>query len=300
MFDIVYCIDENFNYQCGVSIESINSNLETKATFHIIHKKKETFLKIKNRLEIEKKINIKLYQFQDSDKLYDAYLDSKSTQLTEATYYRFFLSNYIPKNIEFLIFLDADVFAINNLDEKFLSTINKIKKSKKTLGALDVNNYDKDLNKEKYFNAGVMFINYKKWQETFTENLKLDFKEKNSFMDQDILNKLFNNDFFNLDPKLNVHLDIGSDTFKKWDEHIKSSFLIHYVGRNKPWSIGGVFRAESKLFIDMIDKNNFYFSEFTTTQFLKNLIFQIKNIWRNENFIQLIKVFLILQKKKHE
>jgi len=298
MFDIVYCIDENFNYQCGVSIESINSNLETDATFHIIHKKKETFLEIKNRLEIENKINIKVYQFEDSDKLNDAYLPSKHTQLTDATYYRFFISNYIPKNIEFLIYLDADVFAINSLDEIFLSTINKIKESKKTLGALDVNNYDKNLNKEKYFNVGVMFINYKKWRKIFTKDLQLDFKEKNLYSDQDILNKLFNNDFFNLDPKLNVHLNIGSETFKKWDKHIKNSFLIHYVGRDKPWNIGGVFKAESKLFIDMIDKNNFYFSEFNTTQFLKNLIFQIKNILKNGNLIQLIRIFSILRKKK--
>lgn len=298
MFDIVYCIDENFNYQCGVSIESINSNLETDVTFHIIHKKKETFLKIKRRLEIENKINIKVYQFEDNNKLEGAYLDSKNTQLTDATYYRFFISNYIPKNIEFLIYLDADVFAINSLDEKFLSTLNKIKKSKKTLGALDVNNYDKNLNKEKYFNVGVMFINYKKWRKIFTEDLQLDFKEKNLYSDQDILNKLFNNDFFNIDPKLNVHLNIGSETFKKWDKHIKSSFLIHYVGRDKPWNIGGVFKAESKLFIDMIDKNNFYFSEFTTSQFLKSLIFQIKNILKNGNLIQLIKIFFILRKKK--
>ena len=59
-----------------------------------------------------------------------------------------------------------------------------------------------------YFNAGVMFIDYKKWKNKTSINKFLDliecYKEKIIFWDQDVLNKFFDNNFLKLMDNLNL------------------------------------------------------------------------------------------------
>ena len=99
--------------------------------------------------------------------------------ISEATYYRLYLSEYLPKNIENLIYVDADVISNTalNVDEIFIN----LKKEKLEIAANTeffkneenrVNIFKElGLGADRYFNAGVLFINFQLWKKIKLKNL---------------------------------------------------------------------------------------------------------------------------------
>ena len=48
--NFAYCIDDNFNVQCAVSIHSLLKNVKNKISIHILHSTPSTFEKYLERL----------------------------------------------------------------------------------------------------------------------------------------------------------------------------------------------------------------------------------------------------------
>ena len=55
------------------------------------------------------------------------YPNLKNKHVSEATYYRIFISEYLPKNLEEIIYLDSDVFCINNSNQMIDNIFNELK-----------------------------------------------------------------------------------------------------------------------------------------------------------------------------
>ena len=121
------------------------------------------------------------------------------------------------------MYVDADAFFINKFMKKLDRTKSQFKQSDFTIGALTTNNnvnikekdYEKlNLTSRKYFNAGVLLINYQKWlKNDYYENLlKILNDRKISFnaWDQDILNSL-DGDYFELDEIFNININFIED-----------------------------------------------------------------------------------------
>ena len=86
--------------------------------------------------------------------------------MSEATYYRFFIEEHLPKNVKNLIYLDADILTINDPIDLINNQFNKMNKSEFFISVRSENeteNKNLKLSNSKYFNAGVMLINYEKW-----------------------------------------------------------------------------------------------------------------------------------------
>ena len=100
--------------------------------------------------------------------------------MSEATYYRLFLSDYLPRTIKNIIYIDPDVICLNNFDGMVETSFEILNNSKYVIGA-KTEHYEKsnndtstrlELTRNKYFNAGVTFIDYEKWiDESYTEKL---------------------------------------------------------------------------------------------------------------------------------
>ena len=107
MLDILYCFDENYNKQAGSSISSLASKVGEKINLYIIHENPESFESIEKRLLTYGEINeIHMYKFED--KGYD-FPNLQGSHVSQATYFRLFIENYLPNNIEYLTYIDADV-----------------------------------------------------------------------------------------------------------------------------------------------------------------------------------------------
>ena len=128
-----------------------------------------------------------------------------------------FLENYLPKTLDKLIYLDADIVCLKNPIPYLNQELEKLEKSKYLVAARTevlrrkvdkryVNNSDTPWVRlsvsEEYFNAGIMLINFKKWiEEGYTSKFLNKLKKLNSkinMWDQDVLNAVINGDYSKL------------------------------------------------------------------------------------------------------
>jgi len=294
VINYLYCIDSGYNLQCFISINSLIKYNKSKLNIHIIHKNPETFRNYKHKILENKNVQLNIHKFKNNEYRFKI----NSGHLSEATYYRLFMGDYLNDDVKKLIYLDADVFAINKFSSVIDSTFQELKEKNLTLAALDVANYDGPLTKEPYFNAGVLFIDYDKWlEENISTKLKNNIEEDYEYHDQDMLNKYFSNKFLNINKWLNMHVVLEDHVFNK-DLIEKEAYFVHYVGKTKPWNIEGMIKLNSYFYHELIKEfNNGYLGlskprlseiinfilKIRKTIFSKNFIYYVKNLLKINN-----------------
>ncbi len=257
MNNFVYAADKNYNKQLFYSINSLLENTNRHIELHIIHKEPDTFLGYKNFIEKKfNKFSINLYPFEFSSFNFP---NLENKHVSEATYYRLFIDKIIPKDIKSYIYLDADIIAINNLDEQLNKiTLNLINSNYVVACRTDFNknneheDYFKNLGMKssKYFNAGVMFVDHKKWVEKKMGELILkrleEIKDRINYWDQDVLNSYIDGQYIELSEAFNYPLNLALPAPIEKIE--KDVLLIHYQGNNKPWNIRGCFNLGASFY----------------------------------------------------
>ena len=261
-YNFLYCFDEGYNTQTLASVYSISKSIENaNISIYVIHKNPETFYSYAEKIEKFKNINkVKIFKFE---KDLSDYPNLKNTHVSEATYYRLFISDYISDEIDHLIYLDSDVFCINNPEYILDYKVNELINSSHTISVtteLFKNSKNQEifnklnLKKEKYFNAGVMLIDYKKWVDSININKLLTLLEesKNEIdnWDQDLLNKVFDGNYLELTDFLNFR--INSHVKKIFYE--ESSFFVHFAGNHKPWTLEGALDDGSSIYFDLLSE----------------------------------------------
>ena len=130
--NFVYCFDDNFNYQALTSIKSLLDKITKKANIFIIHKNIKSFNQISNLISDHENLSsLHGYQFDSSE----VNFPSIKSHVSEATFYRLFISQYLPKNIEFLVYLDADIICVNDPTSKLLETFSQINSENSVVAA---------------------------------------------------------------------------------------------------------------------------------------------------------------------
>ena len=263
--NFVYCFDDNFNFQALSSIKSLLDKITKKANIFIIHKNINSFNKISNLISNHENLSsLHTYQF-DSTKIN---LPPIKSHVSEATYYRLFISQYLPKDIRFLVYLDADIICVNDPTIKLLETFSEISSEGNVIAAKvetlreDNNNFFNRLNlrSDEQFNAGVLVIDYRAWlnQEVESNLIKiLNFRFKDIFdYDQEILNIYFDGQFTKLVDDLNYQAIGGhdQDLYKHIDKNV---YFLHYLGKGKPWSVENFIFSTSKFYQKEFEKLGF-------------------------------------------
>ena len=222
---------------------------DSEVNLYILHDNPRLFEKYKTKLKKYKNLNkIEIYKFEDTN--YD-FPNLNNSHVSYATYFRMFISNYLPQDMDFLIYLDADILCLSNPRFVLEEEINKLKNSDNVLTGLneEVSTLHKQrlgLKNNRYFNAGLIIINYQKWSKPETiENFLNIMNSKFAnieFWDQDILNIYFDGKFSNLPINLNY---ISPDGKALYEEQIN---FLHFAGSNKPWYFENTFKEISKYY----------------------------------------------------
>lgn len=254
--NFVYCFDDNFNYQALTSIRSLLDKISKKANIFIIHKNIDSFNQISNLIsEHDNLSSLHSYQF-DSSKVN---LPLIKSHVSEATFYRLFISQYLPKSIEFLVYLDADIICVNDPTSKLLETFSQINSERSVIAAKIETNRENintvfnklDLKSDNYINAGVLIINFGEWVKHDVEsNLLKILKSRFNYLtdyDQEILNIYFDGQFTKLDNNLNYHA-LGGQDEKLYNYIDKNVYFLHYLGKGKPWSVENFLYSNSKFY----------------------------------------------------
>lgn len=284
MINYLFCLDENYNNQFLTTLCSLNENSTKKFNVFVIHQNlnnlKKTFPNFKDKFNLINEIN-----FYQIDNLDITFPNLEKNHISEATYYRFFIEQYLPTNLDSIVYLDCDIICINNPEEILSSALEKLNNSDYIVGVSTEYIKNKrtqevfnrlSLNSGSYFNAGVMLIDYKKWIKESLMNRLLelmeDIRDDINFWDQDVLNKFFDGSYLEVSNYLNFSL--ANEFSNNLDEINRKIVFIHYSGSSKPWTIKGISTKSSFYFhyYYHIFSNKYYFF---TTQYRKGALIDL-------------------------
>ncbi|MFD0696377.1 glycosyltransferase [Paenibacillus sp. GCM10027628] len=232
---VVMATNDNYAKHLAVMLNSLLENKVSKNPIQIYVIGSDISATNKSLLDkTAGKFNLKI-KYKEIDPA--AYKDFATYKyVTKETYYRLSIPDLLHEKVHKAIYLDSDIIVKEditklwniNMDGYFLGAVEDclIK---------DARNSDLYMpRKSKYFNAGVLVLNLKKWRAEKIKNKIFEFiKTKSSrikYCDQDALNAILHDKWRQLDPKWNFQ----SQYLSYPDLKIKPA-VIHYTGRNKPW-----------------------------------------------------------------
>lgn len=261
MNHIVFCFSRNWLANCKVLISSIILFNGPEFVFHIIGKgfNESDFEDLKS---VSGGCDIIYHELSEQHS--ENFIVRSNDHISIETYYRFFISELLPAEIDKVLYLDTDIICTGNIKDLFNEDLGQ-----NILGMIgdcvfnDVRNFNRlPFEKEyNYYNAGVILFNLKLFRQENCMNKLIDFiltnPEKCIYHDQDAINYVLRgrikklNWSYNvqkyfwlvsywLNPKTLPPAMFGRDYIKKeyWNElyeSIKQPKLIHFTGKDKPW-----------------------------------------------------------------
>jgi lipopolysaccharide biosynthesis glycosyltransferase len=266
---IVTTFDNNYAITGSALIESImyHSNEDVLYDIYIIDGNLPIETKIKLKIQISNYKNASL-TIVDINNYFSGINLNLHSHFSKETLNRILIPDILKKYNK-VVYLDADLIVNKDISELYdvdiknksiaavkdyamKGFVNFGTHSINTCGSLPAKKYLKDYlelsDYNNYFQAGVLIFNCEKIRKSNKLNLMLDDILKSKpywFLDQDLLNKHFENDVFFLEDRWNViHGNGDIETFFKKipPSIIKPYFLsrtdpwiIHYAGERKPW-----------------------------------------------------------------
>lgn len=180
---------------------------------------------------------------------------------TKEMYYRLLAHQYLPKNIDRILYFDPDILVINPIHDLYWQDVDSF--------LFAAANHDvfkaTELNKirfypikkiEAYHNSGVLLMNLEKIRQEVNEKDILDFLKKYESLlvlpDQDIFNALYaekiktlDEKYFNYDARYFSYYKLS--TLNEWnmDKVMNNTIILHFCGKKKPWnsSYNGEFHS---------------------------------------------------------
>lgn len=178
---------------------------------------------------------------------------SPRSLIKENTYYRFEFPKLVDRPR--LLYLDCDMICRGKISTLFHSELHD-----NIIGAVESQMYVDRLDilgvKHQfpfYFNAGLLLIDTKKWNEhqitAQAQKYMRDHSDIIAFQDQDTLNAVLADQWEPLDPKYNVQSPLMRHEKQSLDLKqrqaatvaLKDPTLIHYTGFSKPWITQGEY-----------------------------------------------------------
>ncbi len=236
---ISYGTDKNFIYGVGISIASILlNNKETHFHFHVftdvLSEENEALFRAL-LLNTQSKLTfyiIDQYEFNQ--------LPLPSKAWSPAIYYRLLIISFLSREIDNLLYLDADIICKGSLDGlKKLEFNDDIY----VYAVKDKFHTEKDqlpIGKAKYFNSGFLYLSTKRLMLNNIPEKVISLVKENNFThpDQDALNILLNDKVSNISDKYNYIFSLDwyiNGSIKEENRITEDVVFIHFVGLSKPF-----------------------------------------------------------------
>ncbi len=255
--EIVCSTDDKYVMPIGVMLTSLfeNNREENVYNIHLLHGGiTDGHIKLIETLVSNYGQKISFYKIDEQT--FKNFPIGKSYQTDHvgssmATYYRLFLTQILPDNIDKVIYIDCDILVMKSLRELW-----NIDMSNLAIAAVpdSYNNVITHYNrlryspKQGYFNAGFLLINLKYWREHRVWSKFLDYvinnPERLACHDQDVLNYVFKDVKKELPLKYNMLNEFWFDvrySMISWEyekqilEGQENPVIIHFTCIPKPW-----------------------------------------------------------------
>lgn len=240
--NVLVTIDANYADALIAMLKSLVSSNREEFDIYIAHSSLtcEDINYIKNSVACRRII---LHPIKINSELFNNAYFAK--RISKETYYRLLPFEYLPPEVDRILYLDPDISVINSIKNIYnidfgdmifagaghtygiIKTLNRIRLNLGVHGD--------------YINAGVLMINVDNMRKYITAEKIFNYiseKGKRLFLaDQDVINGLFKDKIISLDP---CYYNLDEATYKKrnlnlqWVKH--NAVFIHYNGKNKPWN----------------------------------------------------------------
>ena len=251
--NLLFSIDDNYFEQLKTTLFSLRNN--TPNTFFqvfVLQKKKfnwenefKKFCSALNMCYIPLIIGVNDFKYAPVTKRYP-----------ETIYYRLLAQDYLPKDVEKILYLDADILCINDISSLYDLKLNsylyaaashsQLTNLTTVVNKVRLQNYDT----EQYYNSGVLLINVVQARHTIKRKVIYDFIRKKRatllLPDQDVLNSLFGDQIlslpdqvYNFDARKNLTYEMISNGTWDLDWVISNTIFLHFCGKEKPWEENG-------------------------------------------------------------
>lgn len=252
--NIALASDNNYAQHVAVVMVSILANTSTKnrLCFYLL----SDGIDADKILKLEKTITgtsaqlvvCDLSAYHGFEKLYT------SGHISKAAYFRLDMANILPADVQKVIYIDVDLLVLRDIAElwntdmqgKAIAAVpdygimasKRLMQQKHTVIGLPTD--------RKYFNSGVVIMDLAQWREHDYSSKVINLAATGNFPhhDQDALNKLFMDNWFELSLSWNVIPPVfdllpkvlfNSKFREKAIKARKNIAILHYAGRYKPW-----------------------------------------------------------------
>lgn len=250
MLHLAVNIDHRYVRYCAVTLVSaFKNNADEQFTVHIVGRG-ITEDDRRALAEVAQPYNAVLRYYEPDAHLLDGFtIRATHSRITEATYYRCFLSELLPEDVDRVLYIDCDLLVLRPLRPFYDTELGDcLAAAVVDTGCEDRSRYERlDYPAEdSYFNAGVLLIDLAAWRREDMGKACAEYYrshyESIVFNDQDILNGLLH------DRKLFVGLqwNVQDGFFRrrdtlpaKWEaqrsEALHAPAILHFTNR-KPWT----------------------------------------------------------------
>ena len=256
--NIVCAGNRNFIIPMKVMLKSLAVNTRKNVEIFVLNKewKGDDKIDFMETFSNNKNISIKFLDMES----YECLNHFKTTKnIPIESYFRLFLPEVLPDNVEQIIYLDGDIIVEGDIEELWnipigehalMAVSEMFHEAHYVSSPLALHTFKK-LNipeKSKYFNAGVLKINIKKWKENNIAKRIIDYlienKDEVLWHDQDGLNAVLWTDWGELPSEWNVMTALfREEDFARIDMSketacyiMKNPKIIHYTNsKEKPW-----------------------------------------------------------------
>lgn len=243
---IAFGVDANFIRPMGVAMTSLlDNNRENALVFHVFANSIEAVdIERLSKLAATEHVLIHLYHIDQA-----IFVSLKTTwNYTVATYNRFIVAKLLYPAVDKVIYMDADMVCKGDVAEltalEFDGKIAMVVADQGKFVASHLKTLD--LSYGKYFNAGMLYIDLKAWNENEISERAIDLLQKRNFflLDQDALNILLDGRAKFIARKWNEICNME----KKYSKISAEAVIVHFASRNKPWHVWCI-HPEKELFI---------------------------------------------------
>lgn len=255
MKNILLCFDNTYYWHSYVLLNSIfKTNQSSRFCIHVMY----SVLKDEYRENLLDWVcrqghGIQFYHLHRGD--FSFCPIKKGDKVTVETYYRLFAEDFLPKQIDKVLYLDIDTLCLRNISSLFdtdmedcplLATYGDAPDERKI--SLGLSPHDK------YYQAGVTLMNFSYWrQHRCTEGIRQYIKTHRSYLerwDQDAINGYFKNKigylpvkynaystFFQYESAFSNRLPVLQHPLAERVEAIEHPVIVHFTGFDqlKPW-----------------------------------------------------------------
>lgn len=246
--NLLFAVDDKFTNQMLVTLYSLKMNANERHEYHVYVLQEKPLVEKEAVTRALTKLGMTYHEIiVDGESFKDAPVSQRYPQ---SIYYRLLAHDYLPEELDKILYLDADILTINDVSSFYETELkNHLYAACMHADVLNltsvINKVRLDTSVENYFNSGVLLMNLVEMRKHVKREDIFTFIKQNKYQlllpDQDVLNKLYGHrikpmpdDKYNYDVRKDLTYQLRD---KNWslDGLLENTVFLHFCGTPKPW-----------------------------------------------------------------